>query len=83
MASRPTWTRCLLLAFRYTAISDEKREGLVWLGFNQGTGAVIDGDFLRAAAAAAGGGREWQVPEPDIRRAAGAAWDASTVLSAG
>ena len=45
--AKPTWTRCLLLAFRYTAISDEKREGLVWLGFNQGTGAVIDGDFLR------------------------------------
>jgi hypothetical protein len=26
------WTRCLLLAFRHTAVSDEKREGLVWLG---------------------------------------------------
>ena len=26
------WTRCLLLAFRYTAVSDEKREGPVWLG---------------------------------------------------
>ena len=23
-----TWTRCLMLAFRYTAVSDEKREGL-------------------------------------------------------
>ena len=45
--AKPTWTRCLLLAFRYTAISDEKREGLVWLGFNQGTGAVMDDDFLR------------------------------------
>ena len=41
--AHPTWTRCLLL-FRYTAISDEKREGLVWLGFNQGTGAVMDDD---------------------------------------
>ena len=48
--AKPTWTRCLLLAFRYTAISNEKREGLVWLGFNQGTGAVIDGDFLRRSA---------------------------------
>ena len=37
--SAPAWTRCLLLAFRYTAISDEKRDGLVWLGFNQTTGA--------------------------------------------
>jgi hypothetical protein len=29
-----TWSRCLMLAFRYTAVSDEKREGLIWLGFN-------------------------------------------------
>jgi hypothetical protein len=26
--SQPTWTRCLLLAFRYTAISDERFERL-------------------------------------------------------
>lgn len=50
--AKPTWTRCLLLAFRYTAISDEKRDGLVWVGFNQGTGAVLDGDFLRDSARA-------------------------------
>ena len=43
----PAWTRCLLLAFRYTAVSDEKREGLVWLGFNQGTGAVLDDMLAR------------------------------------
>ncbi len=36
-----TFTRCLVLAFRYTAVSDEKREGLAWLGFNVATGAVI------------------------------------------
>ena len=36
-----TWTRCLLLTFRYVALSDEKREGLVHLGFNLGTGAVL------------------------------------------
>src|SRR5271169_2643678 len=45
--AKPAWTRCLLLAFRHTAISDEKRDGLIWLGFNQGTGAVIEGDMLR------------------------------------
>ena len=28
-AAKPAWTRCLLLAFRYTAISDEKRDGLI------------------------------------------------------
>src|SRR5262252_364896 len=38
-------TRCLILTFRYTAVSDEKREGLISLGFNTGTGAVIN-DFL-------------------------------------
>src|SRR6516164_5176214 len=37
-----TFTRCLVLAFRYTALSDEKREGMAWLGFNVATGAVID-----------------------------------------
>src|SRR5262249_40125346 len=71
--AKPTWTRCLLLAFRYTAISDEKREGLVWLGFNQGTGAVMDHDFLRRLRAHLASVVEWQVPEPDIRRAAGVA----------
>ena len=42
-----TWTRCLLLAFcRTTAVSDEKRRVAdLRLGFNQGTGAVID-DFV-------------------------------------
>ena len=72
------WTRCLLLAFRYTAVSDEKREGLVWLGFNQTTGAVIDGfaPRLRSLLAA---DAEWQVPDPEVRRAAGPAWDASVL----
>ncbi len=74
------WTRCLLLAFRYTAVSDEKREGLVWLGFNQGTGAVID-DFTARLRALLEGDAEWQRPDPETRRAAGPAWDA-TVLDA-
>ena len=72
------WARCLLLAFRYTAVSDEKREGLVWLGFNQGTGAVIDGDFWRGCGPWLALDTEWQVPDPDVRRAAGPAWDVST-----
>ena len=62
------WTRCLLLAFRYTAVSDEKREGLVWLGFNQGTGAVID-DILRRGCV-----RSWRQTRngrSPIRRSAG------------
>jgi hypothetical protein len=72
------WTRCLLLAFRYTAVSDEKRNGLVWLGVNQGTGAVID-DFTTRLRALLAGDEEWQVPDADVRQAAGAAWDASVL----
>ncbi len=37
-----TRARCLILTFRYTAISDEKREGLISLGFNTATGAIIN-----------------------------------------
>jgi hypothetical protein len=72
------WTRCVLLAFRYTAVSDEKREGLVWLAFNQGTGAVIDAfaPRLRSLLAA---DAEWQTPDPEVRQAAGPAWDASVL----
>jgi len=64
------WTRCLLLAFRYSAISDEKREGLVWLAFNEATGAAIDdiGTRLRHLLAA---DADWRTPTADVRRAAG------------
>jgi hypothetical protein len=79
--AKPAWTRCLLLAFRYTAISDEKREGLIWLGFNQGTGAVIDGDNLVRLRALLASVADWHVPELDTRRAAGAVWG-STALAA-
>ncbi|MHB8764525.1 MAG: RING finger protein [Deferrisomatales bacterium] len=40
---RPAWTRYLVFTFRYTALSDEKRDGLVTLGVNTATGAVLDG----------------------------------------
>ena len=79
--AKPAWTSCLLLAFRYTAMSDERREGLVWLGFNQGTGAVIDGDMLARLRKLLAGEVDWHAPEPHTRRAAGAAWD-TAVLAA-
>lgn len=78
--ARPAWTRCLLLCFRYTAISDEKREGLIWLAFNQGTGAIVDGDMLERLRMVLAN-MAWHAPEPDTSRAAGAAWDA-TMLAA-
>lgn len=39
----PAWTRYWLLQFRYTAISDERRDGLLALGFNLASGATLDG----------------------------------------
>ena len=71
-----TWTRCLILTFRYIALSDEKREGLVWLGFNLGTGAVLDEVLTRLRAALADDD-DWRLPEPEVRRAAGSAWDSA------
>src|SRR4051794_25847913 len=79
--AKPAWTRCLLLAFRYTAISDEKREGLVWLGFNQGTGAVLDGDLLGRLRTLLASTVDWQAPEAAIGHAAGAAWNAATLAA--
>src|SRR6266567_817286 len=79
--AKPAWSRCLLLAFRYTAISDEKREGLIWLGFNQGTNAVIDDDMLGRLRPLLAQVMDWHAPEPDARRAASAAWDAATLAA--
>ena len=73
-----TWTRCLLLAFRYTAVSDEKREGLIWLGFNLGTGAVVS-DILARLLPALAQMPNWQAPDSTIRRATGPAWSAVTL----
>ena len=36
---RSTWSRCLLIGFRTTAVSDKKREIILWMGFNTGTGS--------------------------------------------
>jgi hypothetical protein len=74
-----TVTRCLLLAFRYTALSDEKREGLIWIGFNLGTGAVVDELLARLRPALADA--DWQAPEPAVRLAAGPGWDTAALES--
>lgn len=42
-ALSPAWTRYLILVFHYTAVSDEKRDGFLNLGFNLATGATLDG----------------------------------------
>jgi hypothetical protein len=69
-----TVSRCLILWFRYTAISDEKREGLIRIGYNLGTGAVLQSilDRLFPMLAAE---TPWQPPEPSVRVAAGPGWN--------
>jgi hypothetical protein len=74
-----TVTRCLLLAFRYSALSDEKREGLIWLGFNLRTGAVIDEILAQLRPGLAGAA--WEPPEPALRLAAGPGWDGTAIGS--
>ncbi len=68
-----TEARCLLLTFRYTAVSDEKCEGLIRIGFNLATGAVVDEVVARMRPVLEQ--EEWQAPEPEVRQAAGPGWD--------
>src|SRR5262245_15996667 len=76
---KPAWARCLLLAVRYSAVSDEKREGLVWLGFNCTTGGILDDELLARLRIALADDADWQAPQPEVRAAAGPAWDAQTL----
>jgi hypothetical protein len=43
LKTEPAWTRYWLLFLRYTAISDEKREGIVVLCLNLQNGSITDG----------------------------------------
>jgi hypothetical protein len=38
----PEWTRYFVMLFQLTALSDEKREGVIKLGFNLANGSTID-----------------------------------------
>jgi hypothetical protein len=75
-----TWTRCLMLAFRLTALSDEKREKLIWLGFNLGTGAVIN-DILAQLRPALAQTADWDMPDTTTRCAAGPGWSGATLAA--
>jgi hypothetical protein len=66
--------RLLALTFRYSALSDEKREGLLWLGLNLSTGAAADEVVIRLRSMLSGE-TQWQAPGPDTRRAAGSVWE--------
>lgn len=74
------WTRCLLLAFRYTAVSDEQREGVVWLGLNQGTGGGLSEITPRLRVLLADE-PEWLAPDDAARRAAGAGVDPAALMA--
>jgi hypothetical protein len=75
-----TWTRCLMLAFRLTALSDEKREKLIWLGFNLATGAVIS-DILAQLRPALVQTADWHLPDTATRRAAGPGWSSAQLAA--
>lgn len=47
LGAGPAWTRCLVLDFRFTAFSDEKRDGMLRFGLNLATGAALDGVLER------------------------------------
>ena len=74
---RSSWTRCLLIAFQMTAVSDEKRENNLWIGFNVGTGAALGQAFNRLRASFEN--HAWQAPVPAVREAAGPGWDVATL----
>lgn len=75
----PAWTRCLLLCFRHTALSDEKREGLTWLGFNLHTGAALD-DMLPRLRSHLEQEQDWIAPEaPVCAAAARAPWSTADI----
>lgn len=55
----PAWTRYLLLDFRASAVSDDKRDFILHLGANMATGALLSDAMLAATALALDG------PSPD------------------
>jgi hypothetical protein len=68
----------LMLAFRLTAVSDERRESLISLGFNLGTGAVI-GDILARMRPTLAQTADWHIPDMATKRAAGPGWSSATL----
>ncbi|MDW7712276.1 MAG: hypothetical protein SCH98_17560 [Deferrisomatales bacterium] len=63
----PAWTRYLVFTFRYSAVSDEKREGLLHFGVNTANGATLDDwvEPLLALALPPGSAEAAVRPEPE------------------
>ncbi len=51
LAVQPAWTRYLIMIFHYSALSEEKRDGITHLAINLSNGSVID-DFVAPMLAA-------------------------------
>jgi hypothetical protein len=75
-----TFTRCWVLTFHYTAWSDEKHEGMIRLGLNLRTGAVVDEVIARLWPLLAQE-PQWQAPEESQRLAAGPGGDSKLLES--
>jgi hypothetical protein len=73
------FTRCLMLTFRYTAVSDEKREGLIQIGFNLATGADLS-EILARLRPMLAEMPDWRAPDPSVKVAAQAAWNAAKLM---
>jgi hypothetical protein len=65
-------------SFHSTALSDEKRENLIWMGFNTGTGAAL-GPALPRLRDGLAAEAHWLAPGPEVRAAVGEGWNAATM----
>ena len=78
LGAAPAWTRYLAMDFRYTAVSDEKREGTQRLMLNLATGAMPE--------AIAGGDAAWLGEPHDGAMSTDASlpadWDRTVVIKA-
>ncbi len=77
IAARPAWTRYLLFDLRYTAISDEKRDGVLRLMLNLATGALPDAVLERLTPWLGDAGADAPLPDDAVLPAD---WEQARVL---
>ncbi len=74
----PAWTRYLVLDFRYSAVSDDKRDGVLRLGVNLATGGLCDAVVEAIAPWLAADGADAELPDGiELPRV----WDQQRVLA--
>lgn len=72
----PAWTRYLICDFRFAAVSDEKREGVLRIGINQATGALPDAMLHQIAPPLDARSADSALPDGDLPPL----WDRQRVL---